>query len=531
MLNETRVERKPSGHFKRYRKIAMVLAKYRLEQVLKYVGMGKYVPFRWLLRGNPWRKLSESRPERVRLAIEELGTFFVKLGQIMSTRSDLLPPEYTKELTKLQSNLNPLPVEVMKDVIIHQFGRPLEEVFTNFNPQPLGVASIGQVYSCSLIDGTEVVVKVQKPGVPELIEEDMYILARAAESATRSWSGAEQYDLVGIVHEISDTIKLETDYLQEGHNAEYFARLFEKDRNIHIPKIYWDYTSARVLTMERIQGTKILDIEELDKKGFNRKELAIRAVNMWLKMVFESEAFHADPHPGNLYVEPDGRLGLLDFGMVGLIDDEVRWNLATALKAILDREPDLLIDALIELGAVNLRDEGCRSCLRKDVKYVMVHYPIIYLLKPSDTVNSNLGQLFTLLRNNRIQLPATTFMMLKTVIMAQSLGRGLDPEFDILPLLEANINQIIRKRYSLISALRRMPAATVEMATLAGGLPQRLNRLLKTVERGEIKVSADVTGVEKHIHHLESLMNRALLVMIGVALILGLALFLVGRLG
>ena len=533
--NDTKQERKPRGHFARYRQIMMVLAKYRLEEVLRYVGMEKYLPIAWalgwVLRG-PWRKMAYTKPERMRMAIEELGTSFVKLGQLLSTRTDLLPPAYIKELSKLQSSLKPLPVEVAKKVISNELGRSTDEVFRSFDQHPIGVASIGQVHSCTLADGAEAVVKVQKPGVPELLEEDMYILSRAAVSATKHWEGAQQYDLVGIAQEIADTIKTETDYIQEGHSAEYFAQFFQEDRTIHIPKVFWGSTTERVITMERIRGIGILDVQSLDKAGFDRKELAKRTVNLWLKMVFEGEVFHADPHPGNLFVEPDGRLGLVDFGMVCMVDDEVRWWLVNALKAILDRNVDLLIDALIELGAVSLRLEGSRARLRKDMKYVMSHYPTIHLQKRSESVSSNLAQLFTLLRRNHIQLPSNTFLLLKTIVMAQSLGSRLDPDFDIAPPLESNVMRLIKTRFSIVASIRRLPLAAAELASLAGGLPQRLDRMLKTAERGEIQVRASVAGVEQHIQHLERLVNRTVVGIIVAALILGSALFFVGsRLG
>jgi ubiquinone biosynthesis protein len=218
--------------------------------------------------------------------------------------------------------------------------------------------------------------------------------------------------------------------------------------------------------------------------------------------------------------------------MVCQVDDEVRWRLANALKAILDRNADLLIDALIELGAVSLRLEGSRASLRKDVKYVMVHYPTIHLQNHSESVSSSLGQLFTLLRRNHIQLPSNTFLLLKTIIMAQSLGRGLDPEFDITPMIESSVLRIIKKRYSVIAALRRLPMAAAQLASLAAGLPERMDRMMKTVERGEIQVRADVSGLDKHIHQLEGIVNKTMICIIGASIILGLALFyLAFRLG
>jgi ubiquinone biosynthesis protein len=277
--------------------------------------------------------------------------------------------------------------------------------------------------------------------------------------------------------------------------------------------------------MERIPGIGILDVQALDKAGFDRKELAKRAVSLWLKMIFEGEAFHADPHPGNLFVESDGRLGLVDFGMVYTVDDEVRWRLATAVKAILDRNADTLIDALIELGAVRLRNEVSRSSLRKDLKSIMGHLPRTNLRKSSENVSSTLEQLLSVLRTNQIQLPSNTFMILKTIIMAQGLGRGLDPDFDILPMLESSVQELIKKKYSVKAALRRLPSAGAELVSLVGGLPQRLDRMMKTAERGEIQLRIDASGIEQHIHHLERLVNRVVIVIILAALVLGLALF------
>ena len=528
--NITEQKQKPKSHIARYRQIVMVLSKYKLEKVLSYVGLQKYRFIGIVFRGNPWRKVNYSEPERMRMAIEELGTTFVKLGQLLSTRTDLLPPDYIKELSKLQNSVQPLPIEEMKKVISDELGRSTDDVFEKFE-ETIGTASIGQVYSCgqvnacTLADGTEVVTKVQKPGVQEQIEQDMEILYQAAVSLTKYWKGSQQYDLVGIAQEMADTMRRETDYIQEGHNAEYFRQFFQEDQTVHIPKIFWDTTTARILTMERIRGICIKDVQALDKAGFDRKELAKRTVSLWLKMVFEGEAFHADPHPGNLFVEPDGRLGLIDFGMVYMVDDEVRWRLANAVKAIMDRNVDKLIDALIELGAVNVELEGSRTRLRNDLKSMMSRLSTTQLQKHSDNMGSNLEQLLAVLRRNQIQLPSNTFMLLKTLIMAQGLGKGLDPDFDILPMLQSSIQGLIKKRYSIDAALRRLPMLAVEMGSLAAGLPQRVDRLLTAAERGEMKLRVDTSGVEQQIHHLERMINRMAIVIILAALIVGLALF------
>jgi len=500
-----------------------VLAKYRLGEVLRTLGLERFLPFRLVLPAAPWRKPSGTMAERMRMALEELGTTFVKVGQIISTRTDLLPPDFAQELAKLQDSLRPLPVDVVKKAIGDELGRPVEEVFDHFDPRPIGVASIGQAHIATLRDGTEVVVKARKPGVVEQVQEDLEILRHLAVASAQRWEGAHQYDLIGIVEEIAETLAAEMDYVKEGHNAEYFAQFFQRDSSIHVPKIFWDSTKSRVITMERIRGIGILDVRSLDRAGFDRKELAPRAVNLWLKMVFEGEVFHADPHPGNLFVEGGGRLGLIDYGMVGVADKEVREQLASALKAILDRDVDLLIESLTELGAVSA--EGSRDYLRKDLKHVMGHYPKLSMAELKDS--SNLGELITVLRRNHVQLPSNSFMLLKTMAMVQSLGKGLDPDFDFFSLLEPYLDRVLKERYSPIALARRLPSAALDLANLSMELPQRLNRLVRQAERGGLKVRAEASGLERHVEHIERLVNRMVIGIIVAAIIVAVALFIV----
>ena len=347
----------------------------------------------------------------------------------MSTRTDVLPSEFIQELTKLQDSLTPLPLETVEAVIKNELGRPVSELFATFDPKPLGVASIGQVHGATLADGNEVVIKVQKPGVKEQVTEDLEILRQLGAVAARHAGEMQQYDLAGLVEEISDTMSGELDYIREGHSGEHFARFFQDDPKMHIPKIFWDYTTSRVITLERIRGINILDFTGLDKAKIDHKELAKRAANIWVRMVFEDTVFHADPHPGNLFVEADGRLGLVDYGMIGLVDDEVRSYVVSVVKGVLDRDVDILMDSLVDLGAV--APAGSKEALRKDLKHIMVHYP---LLTEDLNLTSNLGELFAVVRRNHIQLPGNTFLLLKTMTMAQGLGQELDPDFDFFAL-------------------------------------------------------------------------------------------------
>ena len=494
---------------------------------MRTIGLERFLPFPWMPTGNPWRKEVYTRSQRTRMALEELGTTFVKVGQILSTRSDVLPSDFVQELTKLQDSLTPLPLEVIKGVIESEFRRPVGELFASFEEKPLGVASIAQAHAATLADGTEVVVKVQKPGVREQVTEDLAILRQLTASAAKHGGGPQQYDLAGLVEEIADTLTGELDYIREGHSAEHFARFFQGDLSVHIPKVFWDYTTPQVITLERIRGIGVLDVAALKQQGLDTKALAKRSAGIWVKMVFENTVFHADPHPGNLFVEADGRLALVDFGMIGVVDDEVRGYVVNAVKAVLDRDPDLLLDSLADLGAVT--PAGSKQGLRKDLNHIMGHYPA---LSEELNLTSNLSELFAVVRRNHIQLPGNTFLLLKTMAMAQSLGQILDADFDFVALLTPNVERLIKERYRASAILRRVPPAFAELALLGVGLPARLARILKTVERGEFRMQTDVTGVERHLEHLERLVNRAIVGLIIAVTILAAAMaFLAIRLG
>jgi ubiquinone biosynthesis protein len=500
----------------------MVLVKYRLGDLIRRLGLERFLPFHWVPPGNFWKKQVYTKPQLTRMAMEELGTTFVKVGQILSTRTDLLPLEYTKELAKLQDSLKPLPAATMKEVVREELGRDVEEIFTSFDEKPVGVASIGQVHAASLREGTEVVVKARKPGVMEQVTEDLEILRQIAVSASDKWEDSSPYNLASIVEEIAETMMAEMDYVREGHSAEYFAHFFKADPTVYIPRVYWEFTTSRIITMDRVQGINIMDIESLDKMGFDRQELAKRCVNLWVKMIFEGEAFHADPHPGNLFIDGEGRLALVDFGMVGMVDQEVREHLSNIVTALLERDVDLMVDSLIELGAMSRN--GSRESLRSDLKHVLGHYPKISAGELP--ANSNVGELLAVVRRNHVQLPSNTFLLLKTMGMAQSLGKTLDPNFEILALLEPNVRQVLKEKQSIGAVIRRLPSVAAGLANLSGGLPQRLNRLVRSVERGELQVKTDVSGLEVHIEHLERIINRVVLGIILAAGFLGITILI-----
>ena len=354
-----------SSSRRRLHHIGAVATRQGLGYLVGPTGAGRLVPFErgWL--GHDRRDNPYTRPEHLRLALEELGTTFVKLGQIVSTRGDLLPSDYQTELSRLQDSVAPVPAADILSIISTEFGCRIESVFATFDLKPLASASIGQVHAATLIDGSEVVVKVRRPGVVAQIDEDLELLTRLAMRAAQRSKKAMHYDILGLAAEFGRTLCQELDYLREGHNAERFASNFAGDVSIHIPRVYWEATTSQVLTLERLRGVKVSELAELDAAGLDRPALARAAALITLRMVFEHGLFHADPHPGNFFVEPDGTIGLIDFGMVGSVDTAARGRLAALLGGFASRNGDVLLDNVltVSVATADVDRQGLRNDL------------------------------------------------------------------------------------------------------------------------------------------------------------------------
>ena len=460
-----------------------------------------------------------ARPTHLRLALEELGTTFIKLGQILSTRADLLPPEYLAELTKLQDSAPPVPSEAIKATLVSELGQPIENVFAEFDTNPLAAASIGQAHAATLPDGTEVVVKIRRPGVVESVNEDLEILKELAATASRHLEFADRYDLPGLVEEFSQTLRAELDYIREGHSAERFAENFAGDPGIHVPRVIWDATTSRVLTLERIRGIKINDLESLDKQGTDRRWLAQYATNVVLKMVCEDGFFHADPHPGNFFIEQNGTIGLIDFGMVGVLDERTQELLADLLIAINHQDADRLVDIFLDLGVARKRVD--RALVRRDIERLLSTYWGLPLGELK--VTALLDDVFSIMRQHQMHLPSNLALLLKTVIMIEGLGVNLDPEFRLTKSLTPYTERLVLRQYSPFRWFRSFGRASLEFAKLGVELPQQLRRIVSAAEDGNLEIGMRPEGFGPVIDRLERIANRIVLGVIAAAFINGLA--------
>ena len=461
-----------------------------------------------------------TRPEHLRLAIEELGPTFIKLGQILSTRGDLLPAEYLAELAKLQDGAPSVPVEAVRQLLLEELRRPINEVFASFDLHPLASASIGQAHAAILLDGTNVVVKLRRPGVVEQVEEDLGILLDLAATAERHWSAARYYDLLAIAQEFAQSLRAELDYLQEGRNVERFAANFATDTSVHVPKVYWETTTSRMLTLERIYGIKISDVAALEQADLDRRSIADHATRVLLSTILEYGFFHADPHPGNIFVESEGRIALIDFGMVGEVDSATQAILLRLLLAIAERDGGRLADVLMEIS--RSRQNADRNALRRDMQRMLMRY----CDRPLGDVKLSvmLGELLTILRWHHLRLPSDLALLVKTLGMSEGLGVQLDPRFDLMDVYVPFAKELVQHRFSGRRWAGQLMLSGIDAMELALGLPQQLQHVLGDIERGGFEVNVQPQSFESYLQRMEQLTNRLVLGILAAAFTVGFAL-------
>jgi ubiquinone biosynthesis protein len=493
-----------SAHLRRQRQIADVLVRHGLGYLLDSLGLEH---LRSLERGV--RRLeplpsTPSPPERLRLALEELGPTFIKIGQLVSTRPDLLPPEYRLELVKLQDGAPHLPVEVVRDTIEVELGRGVESIFGSFEFEPIAAASIGQAHAATLTDGTEVVVKVRRPGAIEQVEQDLEILQNVAARASRRWEGAVRYDLVGLADEFAQTLRAELDYLQEGRNAERIAANFAGDFDVQIPRVFWETTTSRVITLERIRGMKITDVAALDAAGVDPRELVERATRVMAKMVFEDGFFHADPHPGNYFIQTNGRIGIIDFGMVGTLNDRLRDQLGKLLIALVRKDSDRVARALVTLGRSTAPVEV--TSLAEDLEPVLSRYWGTGL--GDIALGTVSGELLEIGRRHGLRIPRDLALLIKAFVEEEGVAAELDPGFRLIGGLAPYASRYLAAQLSPAALTERFERVGLDLAELGVDLPTELHRALERLAASDLEFHVRPAELEPLLARTERLANR-----------------------
>ena len=507
-----------SGKRERYRGVASVLARHGMGALNQRLGLTRFVPFHRHILDQSDRLAGISWAEHVRLGLEELGTTGIKLGQILSTRPDLLPPDLIAELEKLRDRVPAVPTDVIIQTVESELGCPLAEVFGEFEEVPLAGASIGQVHGATLLDGTRVVVKVRKPGLEETVNTDLAIVADLAARAARAELLGRNYDIVAVADDFAWTLRAEMDYVHEGRNADRLRRALADDPRVVIPAVLWSHTTRAVLIMERIDGIRISDVEAIAAAGHSRRALARTSAEILLRQVFQDGFYHADPHPGNFLVTPDGRLALLDFGMVGELEESIHHRLLQVLVSVVSQDAEAVTNAIELLGVI--RTPVVRESVRRDVRHVLGRY---YGLSASQfDLREYINDTLMIVRRHGLQLPTELALVLKTVAMSEGLWRSLDPAFNSARTAERFVLRATEEMYSPRSWGNRLLRTGSDALELSASLPGQLGRLASRLDRGEFEIVLQHRELDDTLNRLSSMVTRLSLAIVTSAFIVGL---------
>jgi len=451
-------------------------------------------------------KLAARRKQQaiwIRDSFLDLGPTFIKLGQLFSTRADLFPSEYVEELSKLQDRVPAFSYEQVETIIRQDVAKTVPELYRSFDPIPLAAASLGQVHKAQLHNGEEVVVKVQRPGLRKLFTIDLEILKGIAYYFQRHPSWGRNRDWLGIYAECCRILWEEIDYLNEGRNADTFRRNFRTSTWAKVPRVYWRYTSPRVLTLEYLPGIKISHYEALEAAGIDRKEVARLGAQAYLQQLLNDGFFHADPHPGNIAVSPEGYLIFYDFGMMGQIKTGLREQLMETLFGIAQKDADRVVASLIELGAIApMEDMGP---VRRSIQYMLDNF----MDKPFEkqSVSQISDDLYEIAYDQPFRFPATFTFVMRAFSTLEGVGKGLDPEFNFMEVakpfaMELMANSNGSDSSTFLSELGRQAA---QVSSTAFGLPRRIEDTIEKLERGDLRVRVRSTETDRALRRISTI--------------------------
>jgi len=511
-------------HIQRYRQILGILLKYGFSEVVDIVRKdlvgrfgNKIIPL--LGKGVD---TSMSRAERLRFAAEELGPAFVKLGQILSMRYDIVPADIGNELQKLQDEVTPFPFEQVQNIIEQELHQNPDDIFKSLDVEPIAAASIAQVHRATLLTGEQVVLKVQRPEIRAIIDVDLEILADLAVILERHSKNTVISNPTAIVAEFNRSIHRELDFLSEGRNIQRFGRLFVDDPTVHIPTIYPNVSTSRLLVMDYIDGVKASNLEEIENRGLDSTIIALRGTQFILRQIFEFGFFHADPHPGNIMVLDDNIIAPLDYGMVGILDESTIDELGNLLTGVVHKDIRRIVKALNFLGiAKNIKDN---NVLQADLSDFIGRYYEIPLKQLQ--VSMLLKEIFEIARIHQMVIPANLSLMLKALVTIEGLGRTLYPDFDMVSEVRPYIKRIMLRRYDPRRKIRRLSVLLDDFYRLFEEFPYGLRGILDKLERGELKVRFEHHNLENIAKEFNRSSNRISAALIIASLIIGSSLVL-----
>ena len=514
-------------HLNRYRQILTVLFKYGFGDLLEMLKIDQYIEvgLQMISKKREVRIERLTKPQGLRMAFEELGPTYIKLGQILSTRPDLIPMDFIQELSKLQDNVPAFDFENVRKVIDTEFGCSPEDLFDHLDDNPLASASIGQVHRAVLKDGEAVAVKFQRPGIRKIIEVDLEIMLHLATLAERHIEELALHRPVKIVEEFARTLEKEIDYKIEATNMERAARHFLDDVHVYIPKVFREATTSRVLTTEFIDGIKISNTDELEVAGLDRKIITARGADLVLKQVFDYGFFHADPHPGNIFVLPGNVICLLDFGMAGVVDRQTRDDFVDLVESIVNQNESRATQVLLKL--TYREEEPDRRLLEREVADFMGRH----LYKPLKDIELGklLHQLLELATDFRLRIPADIFLMMKALSTVEGVGRLLDPEFDMIARATPFITRVKLERYKPERIVEDVYDLGYQLLQFLRQFPNQLLDLANLIRQEKLRLQIEHQGLETMLVTHDRISNRISFSILIAAMIIGSALIVISE--
>jgi ubiquinone biosynthesis protein len=467
------------------------------------------------------RKLS--KPERIRYVLQDLGPLAIKFGQWMSTRPDVLPLEYLNEFEKLQDHVPPFSFEEVKDTIKNELGEDVENLFDHFSSRVIASGSIAQVHKAKLKDGTNVAVKVQRPGIKETIDTDMEILTDLARFAGEHIIKTEVYDPVAIVDEFSFALEKQLDFWNEAKNIDRFGKNFEEVDYVLVPNVFSELTSGRVITLKYIDGVKVNDIKGIEKLGLDKKTIASNIANSYLKQIYVDGFFHGDPHPGNLFVLPRNIIGFTDFGIMGFLDKHAKEYLSRVLMAVVRNDSREMAEAMMGMG--NVMGETDFESFVLDIDYMLQRYFGIPLKEVR--IGEVLGDITKVMNKHNIKILPNLGLLTVTMWSVEGLVQSIDPEFDTLEASKPFVSDLISQRMNPVSRLREFGRNVNEYYDFFDGFPGRVDRILTKIEKGELTIIFRDERLERLNVVIDKASNRLVVGAVISAVILGSSLVIV----
>ncbi len=507
----------------RIRKLIEVLVKYGFEDIVVNTGLKNILSTKKRVSGRIGEQemqFAQTRWERIRLIMEELGPTYIKLGQMLSNRPDLVPEPLIKELEKLLDSVPPFSTETAKEIIEAELGKPMRELFLYFDEKPIGSASIGQAHRARLSSGDDVVVKVQRPNAKRQIIADLSLIREFVKLTENYFIKAGILNPLEIVDTFAKSLQSELDYSTESRNLDQFRTLYRDNDQLYIPKPFRDLTTKKVLTTEFISGCKVSDIPTLKSWGLRPTDIAKNGLNLYLTQIFEIGIFHADPHPGNILIKPNGKIALIDFGMIGKLMQSQKYAFAGVFISLAKQDAKSMAINLRRLSIDHEIDD--MRAFEYDLNDLIQDY--IVLARDDISVKDFTARLRKIAYKYKLQIPGVIFLILRSLAILEGIARTLDPEIDVLEKIKPFGIKLIAEQYSLKNISSEVSHSLAQAFTLFYNLPLEMRDIVKQVRKGKIVLNTRQMGFERYQRQLEFVATRIVLSIIVGALIIASAL-------